>query len=82
MTDEKEKQPSIQVPIDDMDKVSDEQLAKFDLSHDLGLDSLDVLEMCFQCKEVFDIDEEIDVEMDTVTVQELYDIVNKHGKGD
>jgi acyl carrier protein len=52
------------------------------LYNDLGLDSLDVYELCFQCKDVFDIDEEIDVEMSTVTVQQLYDIVKEHGKGD
>lgn len=60
----------------------DKPILACDLTHDLGLDSLDVMEICFQCKEVFDINEEIDVEMETVTVQELYDIVSKYGKGD
>lgn len=68
--------------VKDLDVLNDKPIMACDFAHDLGLDSLDVLEMCFQCKEVFGIDEEIDVEMDTVTVQELYDIVNKHGKGD
>lgn len=60
----------------------DKPIFSCDLTHDLGLDSLDVMEICFQCKEVFDIDDDIDVEMETVTVQELYDIVSKYGKGD
>ena len=60
----------------------DKPMFSCDLTHDLGLDSLDVMEICFQCKEVFDIDDDIDVEMETVTVQELYDIVSKYGKGD
>jgi len=68
--------------VKDLDGLNDKPIMACDFAHDLGLDSLDVLEMCFQCKEVFDIDEEIDVEMNTITVQELYDIVNKHGKGD
>lgn len=60
----------------------DKPILACDLTHDLGLDSLDIMEICFQCKEVFDIDDDIDVEMETVTVQELYDIVSEYGKGD
>ena len=66
--------------INDADR--DKPIMTCTLSHDLGLESLSVYELYYQCRDVFDIDEEIDAEISTVTVQQLYNFVSEYGKGD
>ena len=68
--------------VKDLDSISEKPIMKCEFTHDLGMDSLDVFEVCFQCQEVFNICQDIDIDMDTLTVQGLWDIVNQHGKGD